>query len=316
MEDSKMEIKPRKVAIIGTGLVGATCGYALINQGICEELLLIDLNIEKAKGEMFDLVNSTEFMPYRTRVRVATYQECGDVDVIIFTAGAAPKGNQTRLDTLGVSATICQSVIEEVMDSGFNGFFVIASNPVDIISYHIWKLSGLPKNRVIGTGTSIDTARLKNILSTKLNDIDSRQILAYVLGEHGDSQMIPWSIVSVAGIPLLEYAKEALDLDAIAYQTVQAGWDIYKQKGATYYGISAAVVGIIKSIFHDEQTIIPTSTLLDGEYEEWDVYTGVPTIIGKNGIESIIQVPMTEVELKSFKYSNNILREYIKTIGY
>lgn len=310
-----MDIKLKKIAIIGTGLVGSSCGYALVNQGVCDELLLIDLNQEKARGEMLDLQNSVQFMSKRTKVKVASYEECGDVDIIIFTAGAAPKKGQTRLDTLGVSATICESVVKKVMASGFNGFFIIASNPVDIISYHIWKLSGLPKNKVIGTGTSIDTARLKDILATHLN-INPNQILAYVLGEHGDSQTIPWSIVTVGGIPLKQYTKAPLDLQSIAHQTAQVGWDIYKQKGTTYYGIAAAVVGIIKAIYNDEQTIIPVSALLQGEYQEYNLYTGVPTIIGRNGVESALEIPMTEEELNAFKYSNNVLREYMKTIGY
>lgn len=311
-----MAIKMRKVAIIGTGLVGSSCGYALINQGVCDEILLIDINQERATGEMIDLLNSVSFMLSRTKVKVASYKELHDVDIIVFTAGAAPKGNQTRLDTLGVSAAICDSVIKEVMASGFNGFFVVASNPVDIISYHIMKLSGLPKNQVIGTGTSIDTIRLKTILSSYLNDIDPRDIHAYVLGEHGDSQMVPWSNAKVAGIPLTEYIKEPLDLNAIAYQTMQVGWEIYKRKGTTYYGIAAAVVRIIKAIFNDEQIIIPTSALLEGEYDEFNIYTGVPTIIGKNGVESVLELPLTPNELNAFKHSNNVLRESMKTIGY
>ncbi|MBP3909345.1 MAG: L-lactate dehydrogenase [Turicibacter sp.] len=304
----------RRVGIIGTGLVGATCGYALITQNVCQEILLIDINQERAQGEMLDLMNSVQFMSQRTKVRVASYEDCKDVDIIIFTAGAVPKKGQTRLDTLGVSAVICESVVKDVMASGFNGFFVVASNPVDIISYHIWKLSGLPKNKVIGTGTSIDTARLKDILAPSIN-VNPNQILAYVLGEHGDSQIIPWSVVTVGGIPLLNYIKESLDLDDIARKTAQVGWEIYKQKGTTYYGIAAAVVGIIKAIFYDEQIIMPTSAMLEGEYEEFNIYTGVPTIIGKNGVESVLEIPLTQDELNAFKHSNNVLREYMKTIG-
>lgn len=317
-----MALKSRKIAIVGTGLVGSSCGFALVNQCVCDELLMIDINEEKAKGEAWDLTHGVEFMSQRTKIRQATFSECGDVDVIIFTAGAAPKPGQTRLDTLGVSAKICDSVVKEIMDSGFNGFFVVASNPVDIITYHIWKKSGLPKNKVIGTGTTIDSSRLKNFLSEYLRGVDVRSITAYALGEHGDSQMVPWSNVSVAGKPFFKILEEHQDinekvnLDELAEKTVKAGWEVYNRKGTTYYGIASAVVGIIKSIFHDEKKVLPVSTLLDGEYGEKNVYTGVPTIIGKNGAEEVVEIIMTEEEMKRFRASNNVLREYMNSLGY
>lgn len=316
-----MSIKSRKIAIVGTGLVGSSCGFALVNQCVCDELLMIDINDEKAKGEAWDLTHGVEFMSQRTKVRNASYEDCSDADIVIITAGAAPKPGQTRLDTLGVSAKICNSIVEPIMKSGFNGFFIIASNPVDVIAYHVWKLSGLPKNKVIGTGTTIDSSRLKNFLSEYLDGIDVRSIHAYAMGEHGDSQMVPWSNVSVAGKPFLKLIQESeelktIDLDNIVHKTARAGWEIYERKGTTYYGIASCVVGIIKSIFHDEKKILPVSTLLDGEYDETNVYSGVPTVIGKNGAEQIIEIDMTESEMDKFKNSNNILREYISTIGY
>ncbi|MGL5642288.1 MAG: L-lactate dehydrogenase [Paraclostridium sp.] len=317
-----MGLKLRKVAIVGTGLVGSSCGFALVNQCVCDEILMIDINEERAKGEAWDLNHGVEYMSQRTKVRQGTYDECGDVDIIIFTAGAAPKPGQTRLDTLGVSAAICDSVVKDVMKSGFNGIFIIASNPVDIISYHIWKLSGLPKNQIIGTGTTIDSARLKNFLSQHLNGIDTKSIHAYSMGEHGDSQMVPWSNVSVAGKPFLRLIEEDknlksnISLDEIVEKTAKAGWEIHSRKGTTYYGIAAAVVGIIKSIFADEKRILPVSSLLEGEYGETNVYSGVPTVVGKDGAEKVIEIYMTEEEKSKFKQSNDTLREYIKSIGY
>ena len=317
-----MALKSRKIAIIGTGLVGSSCGFALVNQCVCDELLMIDINEEKAKGEAWDLVHGVEYMSQRTKVRQAKFEDCKDVDIIIFTAGAAPKPGQTRLDTLGVSAAICDSVVKEVMKSGFNGIFVIASNPVDIIAYHIWKLSGLPKNQVIGTGTTIDSTRLKNFLSQHLDGIDPRSIHAYSMGEHGDSQMVPWSNVNVAGKSLLkildenEKLKSELNLDELVEKTAKAGWEVYNRKGTTYYGIAAAVVGIIKSIFSDEKKILPVSSLLEGEYGETNIYTGVPTIIGKDGAEKVFEIDMTDEEKAKFKKSNDVLREFAKTIGY
>lgn len=316
-----MTTKARKVAIIGTGLVGSSCAFALVNQCVCEEILMIDINEERAKGESWDITHAVEYMPYRTKVYNAKYEDCKDVDVIIITAGAPPKPGQTRLDTLGIGAKMCESIVTPIMNSGFNGFFILVSNPVDIISYHVWKLSGLPKNKVIGTGTSVDSARLKTLLSEKLGGVDTKSIQAFSMGEHGDSQMVPWSHVNVAGEPFLKMMAKSdqlknLDLDEIITNTAKAGWEIYERKGTTYYGIAAAAVAIIKSIFHDEKRIIPVSAMLDGEYGEENLFTGVPVIIGKEGTEKVIEIEMTEDEMTRFKNSNNILREYMSIIGY
>lgn len=314
-----MSVKARKVAIVGCGLVGSSCAYALVNQCVCEEILMIDINEEKAKGEALDLTQSVEYMPLRTKINVGTYKDCKDVDVVIITAGPPPKAGQTRLDTLEVSIKICDSIVNPIMESGFNGFFILVSNPVDIISYYVWKISGLPKQRVIGTGTAIDTVRLKNILSRYLNNIDTRSIQGFSLGEHGDSQMVPWSKITIAGKSFLSLKEEnpilsKLDLDSIVKETAKAGWEIYKRKGTTYYGIAGAAVGIIKSIFHDENKVIPVSTLLEGEYGQNDIYMGVPAIIGKNGVESIIELDLKDEEKEKFNKSALILREYISKI--
>lgn len=316
-----MSLKLRKIAVVGTGLVGSSCAFALVNQCICDEILMIDINEERAKGEAWDLTHGVEFMSQRTKIRQATYADCTDVDAIIITAGAPPKAGQTRLDTLGVSAKICDSIVAPIMESGFNGFFIIASNPVDIITYHVWKLSGLPKNQVIGTGTTVDTARLKTFLSEELGGIDTKSIQAFEMGEHGDSQMCPWSNVTVGGKSFMKMREEderlaKIDLDEIVAKTAKAGWEILNRKGTTYYGIASCVCGIIKSIFHDEKKILPVSSLLEGEYDENNVYTGVPTIIGANGAEGIIEIDMTEEELSRFKESNNVIRKYISQIGY
>lgn len=316
-----MAVKSRKIAIVGTGLVGSSCAFALVNQCVCDEILMIDINEERAKGEAWDLTHGVEFMSQRTKIKNSSYSECGDVDIVIITAGAPPKAGQTRLDTLGVSAKICNSIVNPIMDSGFNGIFIIASNPVDIISYHVWKLSGLPKNQVIGTGTTIDSSRLKNILSEYLDGIDVRSIQAFSMGEHGDSQMVPWSNVSVCGKSFLKMREENdklkdIDLNEVVKRTARAGWEIYERKGTTYYGIASCTVGIIKSIFHDERKVLPVSTLLQGEYGEENIYCGVPTIIGKEGATKVIELDMTSEELEKFKMSNNVLREYMNIIGY
>ncbi|KGN04482.1 lactate dehydrogenase [Clostridium haemolyticum NCTC 8350] len=316
-----MSFKARKIAIVGTGPVGASCAFALINQCMCEEILMIDLNKTIVKGETLDLSHAIEYMPLRTKIKVGTYEECKDVDIVIITASAPPKPNQTRLDTLGVSSKICTSIVKSIMNYGFNGFFILVSNPVDIISYHTWKLSGLPKNKVIGTGTSLDTARLKMLISAELGGIDTKSIQAFAMGEHGDSQIVPWSKVTIGGESLFNLMKKnsslsKLDLNKLVWKTTRLGWDIYETKGTTYYGISSAVVGIIKSIFHDEKKIIPVSALLDGEYGEKDIYAGVPAIIGKNGVEKVIELELTDKEKIKFKKSLDIIKKSMSSIGY
>ena len=189
-----MALKSRKVAIVGTGLVGSSTAFSLITQGVCEEILMIDLNEERALGEAMDLNHCIEYLNRNTKVRAGSYEECGDVDIVVITAGAPPKPGQTRIDTLHLSAKIAESIVNPIMKSGFKGYFIIISNPVDMIAYHVYKLSGLPKSHIIGTGTSVDSARLKNFIGELLN-VDPRCVQAYSMGEHGDSQMVPWSHV-------------------------------------------------------------------------------------------------------------------------
>ncbi|CAM4404927.1 L-lactate dehydrogenase [Bacillus manliponensis] len=316
-----MNRNTRKIAIIGTGLVGSSCAYSIVNQGVCEELVLIDVNHERAVGEAMDLSHCINFTNTRTKVYAGDYSNCKDTDIVIITAGPAPKPGQSRLDTLGASAKIMESIVAGVMESGFNGIFLIASNPVDIITYQVWKLSGLPRNQVIGTGTSLDSSRLKTILSDMF-EVDPRSIHGYALGEHGDSQMVAWSHVTVGGKPMLEILDEQkerfanVDLDEIVEKTAKAGWEIYQRKGTTYYGIGNALAYIARSIFNDDHRIIAVSAILDGEYGEAEICTGVPAIITREGIKEVVELNLTEAEEERFAKSNDTLRDYMKTIGY
>ena len=315
-----MKRHTRKIAIIGTGLVGSSCAYSIVNQGICEELLLIDINHERAVGEAMDLSHCINFTNTRTKVYAGSYEDCKDMDIVIITAGPAPKPGQSRLDTLGASAKIMESVVGGVMESGFDGIFLLASNPVDIITYQVWKLSGLPRNRVIGTGTSLDSSRLRTILSEMLH-VDPRSIHGYSLGEHGDSQMVAWSRncwwkTNSANIRRTKERFGEIDLDEIVEKTAKAGWEIYKRKGTTYYGIGNSLAYIANSIFNDDHRVIAVSAILDGEYGEYDICTGVPAIITRDGIREIVELNLTEDEESRFAKSNDILRDYMKTIGY
>ena len=309
-----MQISKRKVAIVGTGLVGSTTAFSLITQGVCDEVMMIDINKERAYGEMLDLQDSIEYLNRNVKITTGTYEDCGDVDIIVITAGAPPKPGQSRLDTLELSAQICRSIVNPIMASGFDGIFIVISNPVDMITHYVQFLSGLPKNQVIGTGTAIDSARLKNLIA-KLVKVDPRSVHAYSMGEHGDSQMVPWSTVTVAGKPFYDVITDNkelvgdVDLDELVHKTAKEGWEIYNRKGTTYYGIATACTGVIKAILNDENRIIPVSTLLEGEYGEKDVYAGVPTILNRTGAADVLEIHMTPGELARFKESVSVIRE-------
>jgi len=241
------------------------------------------------------------------------------VDIVIIAAGAPPKPGQTRLDTLEASAVICKSIVTQVMKSGFDGIFIVISNPVDMIAHYVYKLSGLPKSQVIGTGTSLDSARLSNFIADMVN-VDPRSVHAYSMGEHGDSQMVPWSVATVAGKPFLDVIQDNkelvgnVDLDELVRKTAREGWEIYRRKGTTYFGIASACVGIVKAILQNENRIIPVSTLLEGEYGEHDVYAGVPVILNRTGASDVLELHMTPGELIRFKESVEVIRKHTETI--
>lgn len=314
-----MRITSKSVAIVGCGLVGSTTAFSLVTQGICDEVMMIDINEERAYGEMLDLRDSLEYLNRNVKIRTGKYEDCGDMDIIVITAGAPPKPGQSRLDTLDLSAKICQSIVNPIMKSGFDGIFIVISNPVDIIAHYVKELSGLPKNQVIGTGTAIDSARLQTFIAD-LAKVDPRSVHAYSMGEHGDSQMVPWSTVTVGGKPFYDVIQDnkelvgEVDLDELVYKTTQEGWEILNRKGTTYYGIATACAGIIKAILNDENRIVPVSTLLEGEYGENNVYAGVPTVLNRNGAADVLEIHMTPGELARFKESTNVIRQYTSEI--
>ncbi|EES49219.1 MULTISPECIES: L-lactate dehydrogenase [Clostridium] len=314
-----MPLNKSKIAIIGAGFVGSTTAFNLITQGVCDEILMIDINKERAYGEVMDLNHCIEYLNRNTKVVTGEYKDCKDVDIVVITAGPPPKPGQSRLDTLELSAKITESIVNPIMESGFNGYFIIVSNPVDIIAHYVYKISGLPKNHIIGTGTSVDSARLKNFIGELLN-VDPRSVQGYSMGEHGDSQMVPWSHVTVGGksfYAILEDNKDLtgeVDLDKLVLDTSRAGWEVYERKGTTYYAIAAATVAIIKSIMHNENKIIPVSTLLEGEYGEKDVFCGVPAILNRDGVKDVVEIHMTADEMIKFKNSLNIIRKYTDKI--
>lgn len=313
-----MTINRSKVVIIGAGLVGSSTAFSLITQGICDEVMIIDINKNKARGEVMDLCHCVEYLNRNVKVSEGEYQDCGDADIVVITAGAPPKFGQTRLDTLELSAKIAKSIVEPVMASGFKGHFIVVSNPVDIIAYYVYKLSGLPKNQVIGTGTAMDSARLKHFIG-ELIEVDPRSVQGYTMGEHGDSQMCPWSHVTVGGKRITDIIEDNeeykdVDLDEIVRRVTKVGFDILEVKGTTCYGIATAVVGIIKAVMNDENKIIPVSTLLEGEFGESDVFCGVPAILNRSGVQDIVEVHLLPEELVKFKASVSVIREYVQKL--
>lgn len=311
--------KRSKVVVIGIGNVGVTTAFSLVTQGVCDEVALIDIDEEKVIGEVMDISQSIEFLNRNVAVKKGSYEDCTNADIVVISACAPMTADNNRLLWLEATKGIIKSIVSQVMSNGFNGHFVVASNPVDIVSYYVYKLSGLPANQIIGTGTSLDSARLKCFIGEMI-DVDPRSINAYVLGEHGDSEMIPWSCVRVGGKDIYSIIRDnpwrivPEDLDNLLKKTMLAGWEIFNRKGNTAYGIATSVVGIIKAIMFNENKIIPVSALLSGHFGEDDVFIGVPVILNRTGAKEIVEVEMTEEEKKLFHASCDNVRQYYKML--
>ena len=309
----------RKVGIIGAGHVGSHCALSLILQGVADDLILVDVDEQKAKSQALDCMDTISFLPHRATIKAGTYEDMKDRDIIVISIGTIDNVSKDRLGELERSLKIVASFIPKVMASGFNGYFVVITNPVDIITHFIQQLSGLPYNRVIGTGTGLDSARLRRILSEEL-DIDAKSIQAFMLGEHGNSQVAALSCAYVNGKKLSEYIKERahkfenIDFEAIEAKTAATGWDIYVGKQSTEFGIACTCTDIIRAIYHDEKKVMPCSAFLQGEYGARGFYAGVPVVIGKNGIEEIIELPINNKEREKLNKTFNIISHHI-TLG-
>jgi len=310
-----------RVVIVGTGFVGMSYAYALVNQGTVEELVLIDINQDKAEGEAMDLNHGLAFGPRKMNIFAGNYNDCKDASLVVITAGVNQKENESRIDLLYRNATIIKSVVKNIMDSGFNGILLVASNPVDILAYVAWKESGLDSSKVIGSGTALDTARLRYEISSYIN-IDPRNIHAYILGEHGDSEFVCWSNSNVGAKPMKDVVStmEEInfeDLDHIYIKVRDAAHEIIKRKKATYYGIGMALVRITAAIFNNENRIMPISVLNDGVYDCINnVYIGLPAVLNRDGVHHIVWLELNEEEKEKLKISAKILRENLNNINY
>ena len=309
-----------KVAIVGTGFVGMSYAYALLNQGAVEEIVLIDIDQRKAEGEAMDLNHGLAFAPRKMSIKSGNYNDVKDAGLVVITAGVSQKEGENRIDLLNRNAVIIKSVVKQIMDTGFNGILLVASNPVDILTYVAWKVSGLPSSKVIGSGTSLDTARLRYEISQYIQ-IDVRNVHAYILGEHGDSEFVCWSNAFVGGKNIkdvIESMPEQIkfsDLDRIYHDVKNAAYDIISRKKASYYGIGMALVRITSAIFNNENRIIPISVYNDGIYDiEKDLYIGLPAVLNRDGVHHLVKLKFDQTETENLENSAKILKSVLNQL--
>lgn len=303
-----MSISNRKVVIVGAGHVGSHVGYALISQSLADEIVYIDSDRAKAVAQALDLTDATNYLPVRTKVTAGDYSDAADAQIMIIAAGPLPSGNQTRMDTLGQTIEILKEVTASIKKSGFDGIIVNISNPADVITHYIQHMLNWAPERIFSTSTTLDSARLRRAIAQETG-IDQKSITAYALGEHGESQMVVWSAVTIAGKPLSQWRDEypdtfgKLDLDALADAGREGGWTILRGKGCTEFGIGASAAEVVRAIFYNENRVLSVSVLLDGQYGQHDVYASVPAIVGRDGIAHIIELHLTPEEQEKFDVS-------------
>jgi len=304
----------QKVVLVGDGAVGSSYAYSMMNQGLAEEFVIVDVIKERTEGDALDLEDAQVFTAPK-KVYSGDYSDCSDADVVVITAGAPQKPGETRLDLVNKNLKILSSIVKPVVESGFDGIFVVAANPVDVLTYATWKFSGFPKEKVIGSGTSLDTSRLRVALAKKLN-VDPRNVDAYIMGEHGDSEFAAYSAATVGSKPFLKFAEEKGitqdDLDKIEDQTRNKAYEIINRKGATFYGVATCLMRITKAILRDENAVLPIGAALNGEYGLDDIFIGTPAVINAQGLASVIEEPLSDKELAAMKSSAETLKKVTK----
>ena len=310
------EVNPRKAAVIGCGFVGSATAFTLMQSRLFSELVLLDVNMEKADGEAKDIAHGIPFAG-QMKIYAGTYDDAADAAIIIITAGANQKPGETRLDLVQKNTAIYQSIIPEIVKRDFGGILLIVSNPVDILTYVALKLSGLPENRVLGSGTVLDTARLKYALGEHLG-VDSRSVHSFIIGEHGDSEIAAWSSTNVSGIPLNDFCEmrghfnHDAAMDAIAEKVKNSAYEIISKKQATYYGIAMSVKRICECIVRNERSILPVSAMMHGEYGIEDITLSMPAIVGIAGVETHVPIALSEEEAEKLVESAKKLKEVAK----
>ncbi len=312
-----MKDEKQKVVLIGTGFVGMSYAYALLNQNICNELALIDINKDKARGEAMDLNHGLAFAGSNMKIYEADYDTCSDADIVVICAGVSQKPGEDRPALLKRNTAVFKSIIDPVVSSGFSGIFLVASNPVDVMAHVTQSISGFDHHRVIGTGTTLDTARLRFLLGEYFS-VDPKNVHAYVMGEHGESEFVPWSQAMIGTKSVSKIVNEYGDrfkkseMDEIGLKVKNAAQEIILAKQSTYYGIGMALVRITKAIFANENSILTVSALLNGEYGQENVYAGVPCVVGRDGVKAKLTLELTDEEMQKMQQSCDILREYYR----
>ncbi len=307
-----MHSQPTRVAIVGAGHVGATFAYALLLGGLATEIVLVDINRDRAEGEAMDLNHTVPFA-HPTRIWAGDYADCAGAIVTVIAAGAAQKPGETRLDLVRKNAAIFRQIVPQVVQHNPEGILLIATNPVDVLTYVTWKLSGLPAQRVLGSGTILDTARFRYLLSQHFG-VDPRSVHAYIIGEHGDSEVPVWSLANIAGMRLpafcavhgLTYDRAAMD--EIFRQTRDAAYHIIERKGATYYAVAAGLMRIVEAILRDQSTVLSVSSLIEDYYGIRDVCFSLPTVVDRGGVERVLRLDLAPEEIEGLRQSAQVLK--------
>ncbi|ATD55143.1 L-lactate dehydrogenase [Clostridium chauvoei] len=307
--------KANKISIIGAGFVGSTTAYSLMIQGLASDIVIVDINKDKAEAEAMDLSHGAAFVK-AVDIKAGTYEDTKNSDIIIITAGIGPKPGETRLDIINKNLAIFKEIVPEVVKYSPNSILLVVSNPVDILTYITYKLSGFPKNRVIGSGTVLDTSRLKYMLSEHF-DIDARNVHTYIIGEHGDSEITAWSLTNIAGMNADSYCQNVCSKCdknfkyEIPNLVKNAAYEIINRKGYTNYAVALAVTRIVEAILRDEDSILTVSSLFQGQYGINDVYLAIPTILNRNGAKKILEVPLSTDEISKLKESSDLLISHL-----
>ena len=300
-----------KVVLIGAGDVGIAYAFALVNQGVCDHLAIIDIDEKKLEGNVMDLNHGVVWAPSRTKVTKGTYADCEDAAMVVICAGAAQKPGETRLQLVDKNMKIMKSIVDNVMVNGFDGIFLVASNPVDILSYAVWKYSGLPHERVIGSGTVLDSARFRYMLG-ELYEVAPTSIHSYIIGEHGDTELPVLSSATIAGVSMRKLLEKDPQLEGrlerIFEETRDAAYTIIDAKGSTSYGIGMGLARITRAVLQNQDVALPVSALLQGEYGQKNIYLGTPAIVNRKGIRRVVELELTDHELERMTHSADTLR--------
>jgi L-lactate dehydrogenase len=314
------QLHSTRVAVVGAGHVGATFAYALLFSGLAAEIVLVDKDRARAEGEAMDLNHAVPFA-HPTRIWAGTYADCEEAAITVITAGAGQRPGETRLDLVKRNTDVFADIVPQVARANPDTILLIATNPVDVLTYTTWKVAGLPKGRVIGSGTILDTARFRYLLSQHFR-VDPRSVHAFIIGEHGDSEVPVWSLANIAGLRLADYCAAhdiqcaQSEMDEIFRHTRDAAYEIIERKGATYYAVAAGLMRIVEAILRNQHTVLSVSSLVENYYGLDNVCLSLPTIINRNGIERVLRLDLSEPEVAGLKRSAGVLKHTIAQLGY